>query len=83
MPLSPTLLAAIPLAIWIYFFLARGNFWQLREDDIQLDPLAIYPRVVAIVPARNEAETIARTLRSLAKQNYHGEFHIIVVDDHS
>jgi len=82
-PLSPTLLAAIPLAIWIYFFLARGNFWQLREDDIQLDPLAIYPRVVAIVPARNEAETIARTLRSLAKQNYHGEFHIIVVDDHS
>ncbi len=83
MPLSPTLVAAIPLAIWIYLFLARGNFWQLREDDIYLQPLANRPRVVAIVPARNEAETIARTVRSLAAQDYPGEFSIIIVDDHS
>jgi len=82
-PLSPTLVAAIPLAIWIYLFLARGNFWQLREDDIYLQPLANRPRVVAIVPARNEAETIARTVRSLAAQDYPGEFSIIIVDDHS
>jgi hopene-associated glycosyltransferase HpnB len=82
-PLIPTLLAAIPLAIWIYLFLSRGNFWQLREDDIFLQPLANWPRVVAIVPARNEAETIAQTVRSLAAQEYPGEFSIIVVDDHS
>jgi hopene-associated glycosyltransferase HpnB len=82
-PLSPTLVAAIPLAIWIYLFLARGNFWQLREDDIYLQPLANRPRVVAIVPARNEAETIAQTVRSLAAQDYPGEFSIIIVDDHS
>jgi len=81
--LLPTLLAAIPLAIWIYLFLARGNFWQLHEDDIQPQPLEKWPSVVAIVPARNEAETIARTVNSLAKQDYPGEFHIIVVDDHS
>jgi len=82
-PLSPTLVAAIPLAIWIYLFLARGNFWQLREDDIYLQPLANRPRVVAIVPARNEAETIAQTVRSLAAQDYPGDFSIIIVDDHS
>jgi len=82
-PLTPTLVAAIPLAIWIYLFLARGNFWQLREDDIYLQPLANWPRVSAIVPARNEAENIARTLRSLATQEYPGEFSIIIVDDHS
>jgi len=82
-PPSPTLVAAIPLAIWIYLFLARGNFWQLREDDIYLQPLAKWPRVVAIVPARNEAETIAGTVRSLAAQEYPGEFSIIIVDDHS
>jgi hopene-associated glycosyltransferase HpnB len=82
-PLSPTLVAAIPLAIWIYLFLARGSFWQLREDDIYLQPLANRPRVVAIVPARNEAETIAQTVRSLAAQDYPGEFSIIIVDDHS
>jgi hopene-associated glycosyltransferase HpnB len=82
-PLSPTFVAAIPLAIWIYLFLARGNFWQLHEDNIQPEPFAISPRVVAIIPARNEAETIARTVSALAKQDYPGEFHIIVVDDHS
>jgi hopene-associated glycosyltransferase HpnB len=82
-PLSPTLVAGIPLAIWIYLFLARGNFWQLREDDIYLQPLANWPRVVAIVPARNEAETIAQTIRSLTAQDYPGEFSIVVVDDHS
>jgi len=82
-PLSPTLVAAVPLAIWIYLFLARGNFWQLREEDIYLQPLANRPRVVAIVPARNEAETIAQTVRSLAAQDYPGEFSIIIVDDHS
>jgi len=82
-PLTPTLVAALPLAIWIYLFLARGNFWQLREDDIYLQPLANWPRVAAIVPARNEAENIAKTVRSLAAQEYPGEFSIIIVDDHS
>jgi len=82
-PLSPTLLAAIPLAIWIYLFLARGNFWQAREENIQLQPLAIWPRVVAVVPARNEAGTITETISSLAGQDYPGEFSIVVVDDHS
>jgi hopene-associated glycosyltransferase HpnB len=82
-PFTPTLLAAIPLAIWIYLFLARGRFWQLHEDDIVPKPLDKWPRVVAVVPARNEAETIARTVSSLAKQDYPGELHIVVVDDHS
>jgi len=82
-PLSPTLLAAIPLAIWIYLFLARGNFWRVREDDTQPEPLASWPRVVAVVPARNEAKTIAQTVGALCKQDYPGEFSIVVVDDHS
>lgn len=83
MPLPPTFLAAIPLAIWIYLLLARGYFWKLSEDDIAPQPLENWPRVVAVVPARNEAETIARSVISLAKQDYPGEFSIIIVDDHS
>jgi hopene-associated glycosyltransferase HpnB len=82
-PLTPTLVAVIPLAIWIYLFLARGNFWQLQEDDSAPKPLDDWPRVFVIVPARNEAIIIARTVTSLAKQDYPGEFQIIVVDDHS
>jgi hopene-associated glycosyltransferase HpnB len=79
----PTLIAAIPLAIWVYLFFARGNFWQLHEDTADPKSLARWPRVVAVVPARNEAQTIARSVTSLAKQYYPGEFSVIVVDDHS
>ncbi len=83
MPLPPTLVAAIPLAIWIYLLLARGHFWRLSEDKIKPKLLENWPRVVAVVPARNEAPTISQAVSSLAKQDYPGDFSIIVVDDHS
>jgi hopene-associated glycosyltransferase HpnB len=81
--LSP---AAIPLVIWLYLALARGAFWRLHpfDDDLaEHTPPQQWPRVVAIVPARNEAATIGATVASLTRQNYPGEFSILVVDDHS
>ncbi|MEX2253448.1 MAG: glycosyltransferase family A protein [Thermoleophilaceae bacterium] len=36
-----------------------------------------------IIPARNAAETIGRTLSALADQRYDGEFEVLVVDDES
>ena len=78
--------AVLVLAIWLYLVFARGQFWWLREFDDDIAPhgeLGQWPRVVAIVPARNEAETIARSVCSLAEQNYGGELSVIVVDDHS
>ena len=83
MPLSPTFLAAIPLAIWVYLLVARGYFWRVSEDSFGAKRLEDWPRVVAIVPARNEARTISEAVSSLAKQDYPGEFSIIVIDDHS
>jgi hopene-associated glycosyltransferase HpnB len=82
-PLPPTLLAAIPLAIWIYLLVARGHFWRVREEHPETKSLEHWPRVVAVVPARNEAATISRAISSLANQDYPGEFSIIVVDDQS
>jgi hopene-associated glycosyltransferase HpnB len=82
-PLTPTLLAAIPLAIWVYLLLARGQFWRLSDDDVAPKSLGSWPPVVVVVPARNEAATISRALSSLAKQDYSGKFSIILVDDHS
>jgi hopene-associated glycosyltransferase HpnB len=82
-PLPPILLAAIPLAVWIYLLVARGNFWRVREDHFEPGAMQAWPRVVAIVPARNEAATMAQAIWSLARQDYSGEFSIIVVDDHS
>jgi hopene-associated glycosyltransferase HpnB len=89
MPISSSIfiaLAAVSFLIWIVLNFLWGAFWQLRAfDDDAIPPAAIpsWPRVVAIVPARNEAETIARTVESLVQQDYPSEFHIIVVDDHS
>ena len=83
MSLTPTLLAAIPFAVWLYLFFVRGNFWQVHEDSSEPKPPKRWPRVVAIAPARDEAETIARSVTSLAKQNYPGESSVVVVDDHS
>jgi len=82
-PLNLNFLAAIPLAIWLYLLLARGSFWRLSEDKIEPRRLEDWPHVVAVVPARNEATTISQAISSLAKQDYPGEFSIIVVDDHS
>jgi hopene-associated glycosyltransferase HpnB len=82
-PLNPNFLAAIPLAIWLYLLLARGSFWRLSEDKIEPRQLEDWPHVVAVVPVRNEATTISQAISSIAKQDYPGEFSIIVVDDHS
>jgi len=82
-PLNLNFLAAIPLAIWLYLLLARGGFWRLSEDKIEPRRLEDWPHVVAVVPARNEAATISQAISSLAKQDYPGEFSIVVVDDHS
>jgi GT2 family glycosyltransferase len=84
-PSADTVLAALSLGIWLYLFVARGNFWRLRVDDDQAEyrPQQNWPRVAAIVPARNEAETIGQTVAALLEQVYPGEFSITVVDDHS
>jgi len=82
-PLPSTLLAAIPLATWIYLLLARGHFWRVLEDRLDPKPFEKWPRVAVIVPARNEAQTISHAVSSLAKQDYPGEFSIVIVDDHS
>ncbi len=79
-----SILAVSSVAIWIYLILARGFFWaadQELEGDAA-DPAA-WPSVVAIVPARNEAEVIGETLDTLLDQDYAGSFRIILIDDHS
>jgi hopene-associated glycosyltransferase HpnB len=72
------------LAIWIYLLLARGGFWRCRERDAD-DPgePPVWPVVAAIVPARNEAEHVEKSIGSLLTQDYPGRLTIILVDDES
>jgi len=76
--------AAAVLGIWLHLFFGRGWFWRIRSVDREEIPaLSEWPSVVAIVPARNEAETIGRVVTSLLHQDYSGKFHVVVVDDES
>jgi hopene-associated glycosyltransferase HpnB len=76
-------LAGLALAVWIYLLVGRGMFWMMRERDGGEAPLEAWPSVTAIVPARNEAETIAQSIGSLLSQDYPGAFRIVLVDDQS
>ena len=75
----------LPLAIWLYLLLFRDRFWRLQERDTigVLHAPARWPSVVAVVPARNEADVIAQSIGSLLAQEYAGELRVILVDDQS
>ena len=84
--MSPALaIGLVALAAWIYLLLARGLFWMARERDDRREPAAPaqWPAVTAVVPARNEADVIARSIGSLLAQDYPGDFRVVLVDDNS
>jgi hopene-associated glycosyltransferase HpnB len=73
-------------AVWLYVFIARLNLGRVftpakspRSAECGASALS----VTAIVPARNEALTVARALDSLARQRFSNHFRITLVDDES
>lgn len=77
-------LGGAALAVWLGLVFGHGGFWLARErDDGPLPVPDAWPAVVAVVPARDEAQVIARAVASLAAQDYPGPFRIILVDDGS
>jgi hopene-associated glycosyltransferase HpnB len=87
----------ISAAAWIYLLAAHGAYWltsqrlpagstRQRGGEGGLsgggEPVR-WPGVVAVVPARNEAETLPVTLPALLAQDYPGEFRVVLVDDRS
>jgi hopene-associated glycosyltransferase HpnB len=77
-------IAVIALAVWLYLLAARGAFWRCTErDDWEAARLDRWPRVAAVVPARNEAEGIAQSIGALLRQDYAGPWTIVLVDDES
>ncbi len=78
-------IAGLGLLIWLYLLLGRAMFWLARERDDRREPgePAVWPSVVAVVPARDEADVIARSIGSLLAQDYPGPFRVVLVDDQS
>ena len=69
---------------WLYLVAAHGSYWRTsqRLPRVSGEPDA-WPEVVAVVPARNEAEMLPITLPELLGQEYPGPLSVIVVDDGS
>ena len=74
--------AAAPAAVaWVYLLLFHGGFWQTTHRLPPRAGLNDWPSVVAVVPARNEADMLPLALPTLLAQKYPGELSVVVVDD--
>jgi len=88
----------VSLIIWLVLLLGWGQFWRcdqrlegkdkelrIKDKENSTEPLSLslYPSVCAVIPARNEADLLPVTLKSLLSQDYPGDFRIILVDDQS
>ena len=78
------IVAFLTLGLWLYLLAGRGGFWLARNRDDQPEPEApaLWPKIVAVIPARDEAASIGQTVQSLLGQDYL-DLHAIVVDDGS
>ena len=81
-------LSLLSFAAWLVLILFHGGFWRARErlDGAPGAPGTLedrWPPVVALVPARNEADVIGECVARLMRQAYPGPFRIVVIDDHS
>ncbi len=75
-------LALVSLAIWCVLLGARAGFWRVRKPAPSPRPV-LWPEVIGIVPARNEADVIGRAVAGMLGQRYAGRLRLVVVDDHS
>ncbi len=69
---------------WAYLIFLHWFFWR-ADQRLDAEPANVkeWPQVVAIIPARDEANCIGSALRSHAASDYRGRFSVILVDDHS
>ncbi|MBD2203459.1 glycosyltransferase [Calothrix sp. FACHB-1219] len=77
-------LTVFSLVIWIGLLTLRGQFWRCdRQLEVAEIPLSSLPRICAVIPARNEADLLPISLRSLLLQDYPGDLNVFLVDDRS
>ncbi len=80
------IIAGLAALIWLYLYALHGGFWrstpELAPERAPERPLDA-PPVDIIVPARDEAGTIAAVVASLLAQDYAGPLRLFLVDDGS
>ena len=84
MLILPVIGGLVVLLIWLAIVFARGGFWSVRRHLLPACEGEHRPvQVCAVIPARNEADTIGRTVTALLMQKFNGTLRVIIVDDHS
>jgi hopene-associated glycosyltransferase HpnB len=82
MPVLATSVAVLTVIVWSYLVFARGSFWLINNAKPAANENTKLPiAVLAIVPARNEAELIGPVVTSLLNQSV--SMPVILVDDES
>lgn len=77
-------IALLPLLIWLYLLFARGGFWRVSRHLARGPLPSLSPkRIYAVVPARDEAPFIERTITSLLSQSLASTLQVVLVDDGS
>jgi hopene-associated glycosyltransferase HpnB len=77
-------LAVLACATWLYLVCARGGFWLgAVTDETQSAREGPWPPVAIVIPARDEADCIAASVRSALAQDYRGPLELFLVDDDS
>lgn len=78
-------LAAAALLAWLWLALMQGGFWRAdqRLPVLGAAPDGGWPSVGIVIPARNEATTIAAVVAAHAASDYPGPVRLVVVDDGS
>jgi len=76
------IVSVLSFAAWLYLAGLHGRFWRSTPALPHRAPSG-RAGVAVVVPARNEAANICRSLESLFAQDYPGELSIVLVDDDS
>ena len=76
-------LALLALGIWTTLLLFRGSFWRERPRAAPAYAPQAWPEIVAVIPARNEADVVGDSMAALLAQDYPGRFTVVLVDDDS
>jgi hopene-associated glycosyltransferase HpnB len=72
----------LTLLIWGYLLLGRGGFWRIKHAAPSPNG-ELSARIAVVIPARNEADVVGRTVTSLLSQNDTNSIHIFLIDDSS
>jgi hopene-associated glycosyltransferase HpnB len=76
-------ISALAFAAALYLAIFRLPFLRpLERLSVSWRP-AEWPEIVAVIPARNEADTIGMVVSALFASRYEGALSLVLVDDHS